>query len=431
MSTSSRHPRQRKSASTKAGVLDLNLPGPFACLLDSKQPARYKVFYGGRGGAKSWSIARALIVLAYKTRLRILCAREFQSSIADSVHRLLTDQIHELGLTSSYKITQTELICRKTGAQFIFKGLRKSIQEIKSTEGIDICWVEEAQSVSKESWGILIPTIRKEGSEIWISFNPVEESDPTYADFVVNPKPNSIVKKVNYSDNLWFPDTLNAERLYLKSIDQEAYDHIWEGFPKTITDAVIFGKRTSIEAFETPPDARFHFGADWGFAADPTALVRSFIKDECLYIDHEAFGQGVELDDLPTLFEGGTASDGRVYAGVPGAREWPIHADGARPETISYMKRKGFNISAADKWPGSVEDGIAHLKGFRRIIIHERCKRMDEERRLYKYKVDAKTAEILPVIVDKFNHGWDAVRYSLDGYIQRRGGAGVWARLAA
>ena len=115
---------------------------------------------------------------------------------------------------------------------------------------------------------------------------------------------------------------------------------------------------------------------------------------------------------------------------MPGARDWPIKADGARPETISYLHRQGFTISAAEKWPGSVEDGIAHLKGFKRIVLHERCKHMDEERRLYRYKVDPKTQQVLPVVIDKHNHGWDAIRYSLDGYIQRRGAAGVWARLA-
>lgn len=356
--------------------------------------------------------------MAAERPLRILCAREFQSSIGDSVHRLLTDLIWALGLQSCFTITETA-ITSTAGSLFIFKGLRKSIQEIKSLEGIDICWVEEAQSVSAESWAILKPTIRKRGSEIWISFNPAEESDPTYQQFVVNPPPNAIVRKINWDDNPWFPDTLDTERLYLKGIDQEAYDHIWGGNPRTITDAVIFGRRTVVEAFETPATVdRFFYGADWGFAADPTALVRSFIQGKKLFIDQEQFGFGVEIDELPQLFDS-----------MPGTRAWPIKADGARPETISYMRRAGFNISAADKWPGSVEDGIAHLKGFEQIVIHERCKNMQQERRLYRYKVDPKTGEILPIIVDKHNHGWDAERYALDGYIQRRGGLGVWAKL--
>lgn len=394
--------------------ISVELPDVFECLF---RPSRYKVLWGGRGGAKSWSIARVLVLLAAARPLRILCAREFQSSIADSVHRLLTDQIWDLGLQGYFNVTQTS-ITSAAGAQFLFKGLQKSIQEIKSTEGIDICWVEEAQSVSNNSWDILIPTVRKERSEIWISFNPVEESDPTYRRFVVAPPPDAIVQKVRMGRQSVVSATLDAERRYLQAIDLEAYGHIWGGHCRQITDAVIFGKRTAVEAFETPEDARFFFGADWGFASDPTALVRSFIKDDKLHIDREAFGFGVEIDDTPDLFDT-----------VPGAREWPIKADGARPETISYMRRRGFNIAAADKWPGSVEDGIAHLKAFKGIVIHERCKHMQDERRLYRYKVDPKTQQILPVIVDKHNHGWDAVRYSLDGYIQRRGGLGVWAKL--
>jgi phage terminase large subunit len=374
--------------------------------------------YGGRGGAKSWSIARALVLLAYAGKLRILCAREFQNSIQDSVHRLLTDQIWALGLREFFDISQTS-ITSASGSQFLFKGLRKSIQEIKSTEGIDICWVEEAQSVTSGSWEILLPTIRKPNSEIWISFNPFEEDDPTYQQFVIEPPPDSWVQKVGWEDNPYFPDVLDAERRYLQSIDLEAYDHVWGGNPKTLTDAVIFGKRTRVEGFETPENARFFFGADWGFARDPTALIRSFIKDECLYIDHEAFGFGVEIDHLPALFDK-----------VPASRAWPIKADAARPETISYMRRQGFNISPAAKWDGCVEDGIEHLKGFKAIVIHERCKHMNDERRLYRYKVDAKTGDVLPLIVDKHNHGWDATRYSLDGYIQRRGSNSVWAKLA-
>lgn len=403
------------------------MPAAFAGLF---QPARYKVYYGGRGAAKSHSIARALILLAAERKLRILCAREFQSSIGDSVHRLLSDIISELGLTAQFAITDKE-IRSACDSEIIFKGLRKSIQEIKSTEGIDICWVEEAQSVSKESWSILIPTVRKPGSEIWISFNPYEERDPTYQDFVIHPKPNSIVQKVGWEDNPWFSDVLDQERRYLQSVDLEAYDHVWGGHPKTITDAVIFGKRTSVEAFETPADARFYYGADFGFADDPATLVRCFLQDECLYVDYEAYGLHVELDDLPVFYAGGRGSDGREYAGVPGAKDWPIKADSSQPSTISYLRRQGFNIAAAEKWPGSVEDGITYLKGFRRIVIHERCTHLNDERRLYKFKVDAKTGEILPVIVDKHNHIWDGVRYSQDGLIQRRGAAGVWARLAS
>lgn len=392
------------------------------------EPARYKVFYGGRGGGKSWQMARALILLSVARKRRVLCAREFQTSIADSVHRLLVDQIAALGLLPYFTMTDKTIVSA-TGSEFIFKGLRRNVQGIRSAEGVDICWVEEAQSVSQESWETLFPTIRKQGSEIWVSFNPLDERDVTWQRFVANPPANAVVQKVGWQDNPYLPQTLDEERKRLLEIDPQAYDHIWEGHCRRLSDAVIFGQRVRVETFETPLDARFYFGADWGFANDPTALIRCFVQDECLYIDHEAFGYQVELDDLPKLFAGGRATDGRQFEGIPGARDWPIKADSARPETISYLQRQGFRIEAAAKWPGSVEDGIAHLKGFKHIVIHERCTQLRQEARLYSYKVDARTGDILPLIEDKHNHGWDAVRYSLDGYIRDPDGLAVWQRL--
>lgn len=384
-------------------------------------PARYKVFYGGRGGAKSWEIARALILMASSKKIRVLCAREVQNTIKDSVHKLLKDQIESLGLLPWFTITDTS-IRSSVGSEFIFKGLRHDVQGVKSTEGVDICWVEEAQTVSSGSWEVLIPTIRKEGSEIWVSFNPLEETDPTYQRFVVSPPDNAVVVEVNYYDNPWFPDVLRQEMEYCKRVDYDAYEHIWLGKPRKISEAVIFSGRYRIDAFDDElwrKADRLFFGADFGFAQDPSTLIRCFILGNKLYIDYEAYGVGVELDEMDQL-----------YDSVPLSRNWPIKGDNSRPETISYMRRKGFRIEAAAKWSGSVEDGITHLRGFEEIIIHERCKHMAAEARLYSYKVDAKTNEVLPVIVDKHNHCWDALRYSLDGYIQARGGMGVWARLA-
>lgn len=374
-----------------------------------RKPARYKVFYGGRGGAKSWAYGLELISQSLQRPLRILCARELQISIADSVHKLLGDLISRLKLDPYFEITKTQ-IRSLNGSEFIFKGLRHNAQEIKSLEGVDICWVEEAQSVSRESWELLIPTIRKEGSEIWISFNPGSPDDETYKRFVVSPPTDAVVVKVGWQDNPWFPATLDRERRYCKEVDPEAYQHIWGGEPRTISDAQIFKGRFEVEAFETPTDARFFHGADWGFAKDPTALVRMFVMKDALYIDAEAYGVGVELDELPTLFDS-----------IPTSRQWPIKADSARPETISYMARKGFRIAAAKKWAGSVLDGIALLKSFRKIVIHPRCKHTAEEFRLYSYKVDKNSEDILPVPIDAWNHCIDAARYALDGYVSRPG----------
>jgi phage terminase large subunit len=386
--------------------------------IDLLHPARYKVWYGGRGGAKSWHFARILLLKAYQSKKRILCAREFQSSIEDSVHKLLRAQIDQLGLYPYFTVTKNS-ITSDCGSEFLFKGLHHNIHEIKSTEGVDICWLEEAQRASEESLELLIPTIRSEGSELWFSLNPEEEDLPMHKRFISNPPPGSIVRKVGWQDNPWFPKVLDTERRYMLATDPEAYQHVWEGQCRVLSNAVIFRNRVSVESFETPPGVRFYHGADWGFANDPCVLLRSFIKDECLYIDYEAFGYGVEIDETPQLFDS-----------IPTAREWPIKADSSRPETISYMRRQGFNIDAAAKWDGCVEDGIAHLKGFKHIYIHERCPRMAQEAVLYKYKVDKVTGDVLPIIVDKNNHGWDSCRYSLDGYITRRGFLGIWEKLA-
>ena len=374
------------------------------------RPHRYKVFYGGRGSGKSWSVARALLLLGYEKPMRILCAREIQRSISDSVHKLLCEQIDAIGLSGAYTITRDAIRCT-SGTEFIFKGLRSNPQEIKSTEGIDICWVEEAAAVSADSWDILIPTVRKPNSEIWLTFNPLDESDPTYQRFVLNAPDDAYICKVNYDGNPAFPDVLKKEMEWLKVRDYESYLHIWEGEVRKHSNAVIFAGRFRVEEFETDRDARFYQGADWGFAQDPTALIRCYIKDRTLYIDREAWGVGVDLDETPALFDT-----------IETARSWPIKADNARPETISFMKRRGFRITGAKKWAGSIEDGIEFLKSFE-IVVHPRCRHTIDELNHYSYKVDRQTGDVLPVIVDSFNHCLDALRYSLDGVIQRGRGA--------
>jgi len=203
--------------------------------------SRYKVAHGGRGGAKSWGIARALLILGAKNPMRILCAREFMTSMRDSVHKLLCDQIESLGLLNFYEITQAS-IRGKNGTEFAFVGLKNNVANVKSYEGIDICWVEEAQTVSRLSWNILIPTIRKTGSEIWVSFNPELETDETYQRFVANPPEDCITMRVNWYDNPWFPDTLRMEKDALKQRDEEAYNQVWEGLCRQTVDGAIFAK---------------------------------------------------------------------------------------------------------------------------------------------------------------------------------------------
>jgi phage terminase large subunit len=378
----------------------LQIADPFDFL---RKKARYKVAYGGRGSGKSWNVARTLLIEAGTRPLRILCARELQVSIKDSVHRLLADQIEQMGLEPFYQVKDKEIIGRN-GSMFIFEGLRHNITKIKSMEGIDVCWVEEAERVSNDSWKVLIPTIRKAGSEIWITFNPESETDPTYQRFIANQPPDAIVRKVNWDENPWFTDELKREMEYNYRVDPDSAAHIWGGECKKISDAQVLKGKWIIEAFNPKPEWNGpYFGADWGFSQDPTTLIKSYIADRTLYISEEAYGVGVEITETPALFDMVTES-----------RKHTIRADSARPETISYMKRMGFNIVAAKKGPGSVEDGIQHLRGYEKIVIHPRCKYTSQEARLYSYKVDKLTGDILPILVDANNHLIDALRYSLE-----------------
>ena len=203
------------------------------------QPSRYKVLHGGRGGAKSWGIARALLILGAQRPIRVLCARELQKSIRDSVHKLLSDQIVALGLENVYEI-QTASIKNALGTEFAFEGIRHNISGIRSYEGVDVCWVEEANAVSKSSWDILIPTIRKQGSEIWLAFNPELETDETYQRFVKNPPADAVVVQVSWRDNPWFPDTLRREMEESKIKDYDSYLHIWEGHCKVLLDGAVY-----------------------------------------------------------------------------------------------------------------------------------------------------------------------------------------------
>ncbi len=215
------------------------------------RPARYKVLYGGRGGAKSWGIARALLVEGARRTMRIVCARETQKSIQDSVHALLSDQTANLGLSKFYEVQKATLLGRN-GTQFIFVGLKHNPENIKSLEGADVVWVEEAQNVSKASWEIVIPTVRKPNSEIWASFNPELDTDDTYKRFVVNPPPGAIVIKIGWQDNPWFPEVLRIEKDHLKLIDPVAYEHVWEGATRSSVEGAVFGDEVKDAQFAVP-----------------------------------------------------------------------------------------------------------------------------------------------------------------------------------
>ena len=383
---------------------NITFPAKFKPLFS---PYRYKVFYGGRGSGKSWCVARWLLIAAAMKPLRVLCAREFQTSIKESVHKLLSDQISVLALDEDYEIQNTRIIGRN-GSEFIFKGIRTNTQEIKSLENVDICWIEEGQAVSNASLDVIIPTIRKDGSEIVITFNPENVDDPVYKRFVSDTPPSSAVIKVDYRDNPWFPQELEKERLYCYERDPDSYNWIWEGGLRKISDAQVFKGVFEVKDFETPAHVRFYHGADWGYADDPAALVRCYEEEGFLYIDMEVCEKHVELDDLP-----------RFFNNIPTARRWPVFGDSSRPDIIKHLKRRGYNVKKCDKWPGSVEQGIVYLRNFHKIFIHPRCVRTLSEFERYSWKQDRITNEILPVPEDKNNHCIDALRYALTKHIKR------------
>ena len=367
------------------------------------EPSRYKVMRGGRGSAKSRTAASALLIQAVQEPQRVLCAREIQKSIKDSVKRLLDDEIARLGLGEFFESTENEIRGRN-GSLFIFAGLRNNTASIKSIEGVTRCWVEEAQTISRSSLDDLIPTIRAPGSEIWFTYNPRHATDPIDVMFKADElPPQTILLHVNWQDNPWFPDVLRQEMEYDKRRDPDKYRHIWEGQYQTSSESRVF-KNWSVEEFERPEGTVFRLGADWGFSVDPSVLVRCSIEGNRLYVDWEAYAVGCEIVNLPELF-----------MGVPESEKWPITADSARPETISHMQRHGFpKIRAAIKGAKSLEDGIEWLKSFD-IVVHPRCKHLIDELTLYSYKTDPLTGEVLPLLEDKNNHVIDALRYACEG----------------
>jgi phage terminase large subunit len=373
-------------------------------------PHRYKVFKGGRGSAKSWGVARGLLAVGGSQKKRILCAREIQKSIADSSYKLLVDQIELLGMSSMYDVFKTE-IRGKNGTEFIFRGLGNLTSEsIKSFEGIDIVWPEEAHTISDRSWELLIPTIRKPGSEIWITYNPDEETDPVDKRFIQRPPPDCIVTEMNWQDNPWFPDVLKAEKDYLYSVDPDTAAHVWGGGYRKISDAQILRGRWKVKEF-TPIeglwDGPYH-GIDFGFSQDAGTMIRMWIWEGDLYIEYEAAGLEVDNDDLAPLWDT-----------IPGARNYIARADSSRPETISHVRRAGYNrVVACEKWKGCEEDGIDHLRTYKSIVIHPRCELAIQEAKLWSWKKDRLTGDILRVTTGKFDNTWAAARYGLEPIIK-------------
>jgi phage terminase large subunit len=374
------------------------------------RPCRYKVIYGGRGAGRSWSVAQALLIKAAQQPLRILCTRELQTSLRDSVLQLLRDLIQRMGI-EGYTVLQSE-IRHANGSLFIFEGLRFNVAKIKSLEGIDIVWVEEAERISANSWDVLIPTIRKEGSEIWVTFNPDQEDDSTYKRFVTNPPPNSWVLKVSWADNPWLTKELRDEKDYAYSVDPDSAEHVWGGELRKVSNAQVLHGKWIIEEFEVGAEWEGPYqGMDFGFAEDPFASVRCWIYRNRLYVRDEVFKLHLELDHIPA----------EVTGAIPGFANYVTRGDSARPDSISHLQKHGLTrLEGAKKGPNSVEDGVAFLRSFEKIVIHPSCRHTADEAKRYSYKVDARSGDIKPEILDKHNHLMDAIRYALEPLMKKQ-----------
>lgn len=386
---------------------------------------RYKALHGGRGSAKSHTFAILSIMRAMAKREKILCAREYQNSIHHSVYPLIVNYIRKFKLDDFFNI-QYNAIKVFNGGEFIFKGLARTLESIKSTEGITIFWGEEAQKFSKRSFDVIRPTVRVDNSEIWLNWNPELSDDPVQQLFFGpnGPPHNSLVVQANWRDNPFFPITLQEERKEMMRTDPELAKHIYEGECRSFSDAQIFKNKLFVKAFT--PRKKWsgpYYGLDYGFSVDPLALVKLWIDDDerNLYIEKCIMGKEMPIRDLPRIF----------IRKIPEITKHMIKADHSRPETTNMLKTEPFQgqhllIRPTHKWQqggrkkGEIRDGIEYLNSFNKIIIHDKIEHCYNEMRKYSYKIDKKTEEVTGEIEDKFNNCADACRYALDRLIRKR-----------
>jgi phage terminase large subunit len=372
------------------------------------------VLYGGRGAGKSHSVARALLCKGAENPIRVLCAREFQTSIKDSVHKLLVDQIWDLGLQAHYEITQST-IRGLNGTEFIFSGIKNNVNNLKSIEGISYCWIEEANNVSRLSWEILIPTIRKENSEIWVTFNPELPTDETYQRFVLNPPDNAIVQKVNWSDNPWFPEVLDLERQALKTRDFEAYQNVWEGFTRSTIDGAVFAREMQraeadgrITNVPYDPVKPVHAVFDLGWADATAVWFVQFIGMETRLIRYFETTQTTISEILGRMQTFGYVYD--TFYLPHDARNKTLASQGRSIEDI--VRAAGYKTQILERIP--VADSINAARTIFSSCYFDKtnCEAGLTCLRHYRYDVDPDTKQFSKTpLHDNYSHGADAFRY--------------------
>ena len=368
--------------------------------------------YGGRGGAKSWGIARALLVIGSTKVTRVLCAREFQTSIKDSVHKLLSDQIMAMSLTEFYEITD-RTIRGKNGTEFNFVGLKNNVSNVKSYEGVDICWVEEAQSVSKRSYDVLIPTIRKEKSEIWISFNPELETDETYQRWVANPPDNAKVVKIGWQDNPWFPEVLRDEKDALKNRDPQAYQTVWEGMCRLTVDGAVFAREMQMaeinnQITNVPYDPIKPVYTIWDLGwADSTAIwFVQFIGVEIRVLRYMEDSQKTISYYLAEIQKFGYVYDTHYLPHDAASKNL-----GTGRSIEEIVRATGMNVRVLDRVP--IADSINAARTIFPRCYFDRQNTTDGLQclRHYRYEVDPDTKQFSRTpLHDQYSHGADAFR---------------------
>jgi phage terminase large subunit len=400
---------------TQAAEVEIELPPKLVDVFaHDRGEVQYRAAHGGRGSGKSYGFALMAAIWGYAEPLRILCTRELQVSIKESFHAELKSAIASQPWLDAHYDVGVDYLRGRNGTEFLFRGLRNNVSSVKSTAKIDLTIVEEAEDVPENSWLALEATVfRQPKSEMWVIWNPRLDGSPVDMRFRKQPPPEGMVVQLNHWDNPWFPENLEKLRVRQQSLlDPNTYAHVWEGAYLTNSNAQVLAGKVRVAEFE-PGDAwngPYH-GLDFGFAQDPTAAVKCWVWDSCLWIEYEAGKVGLEID----------ATAAYLQDGIPGIGRYMVRADSARPESISYLKRHGLPQAVpVEKWKGSVEDGVAHLRSYREIVIHPRCRETINETRLYSYKVDRLTGDVLPDIVDANNHYMDALRYALSPLIQRR-----------
>lgn len=366
---------------------------------------REAAIYGGRGSLKSHTVARYLLIRARMAQTRVGCFREYQNSIADSAHQLLADLIDKYQL-KEFKVTDNSIVNRINGSDFLFKGLHHNEQSVKSIEGIDIAWVEEAQTVSEQSIDILVPTVRKPGSKIIYTYNRLKTEDPVHKRLVIEGRPNTLVLNVNYDVAQkygWFPEVLRLEMEDDRENRPNLYKHKWLGEPNNLAGRVY---KDWIKVAEVPHEAQLvRRGLDFGFTNDPASIIDVYRYNGGFILSERLYKRGMKNNDLANFIN--TLNDSQVL----------VMADSSEPKSIAEVQEYGVNILGVDKKGSGVKGYLHHSIDYmqqQRISVTASSKNLWSEYEEYMWATDRDGKPLNEPEGGK-DHALDAARYAFDG----------------